>query len=652
MNTDQPTRVLLVEGPEPDRDLLWAFFNGIRCQVEMVTSLEAARDAFERNQHDLVVTDTRPPRGSGFDVVRELHELSQGLTPFLLISGTLSEEEALREVEDELQVIGLLRKPVFIVDLVYKLRSWLQLPEGEDFLELLGRLEPGDAGMTALDELLRDAGDLSRIPPGRVLYAVFETKRTGCLTVATSTGKVRFYFFRGEMVYLTSEREQDSLIHSMARRGMLEVLNLPPGDRPDNLEDEIGLLMATRALQPHKIPSVLEDLLLEILEGISAEQAGIFRLMPEDPPHRFMEAYSPIRLLLKLHLGLQAKLDTWLGHKPETQIVVRIPLSIDLVRWKLPSVEMRLASRLRTMVGRDVSVEDFLRVYGEGEAEQRDRVRAFLSLLTDVGYLDFRPPDFSSDDKLALQELLIEAHRIRRLNHFQLLRLRATDSEDKLKAAHLEAAKTYHPDRYFQRPERVRSVAAVIQSRYQDAYDTLHGEGSRKRYLASLGDGELEQAGVSSEELHDPRKGSVLAREAERFMKAAKWTEAEHYMREAIRYDSERAGYVASLGWIVFNLDSQANRASALDMFRQALAISNNCDRAHYYRGMLAKQDGNAAKAELHFSRALAANTDNFEAKREMRLLQRRTGGNGDEDKGGFLDSLFTRDLFGRKKKK
>jgi curved DNA-binding protein CbpA len=506
--------------------------------------------------------------------------------------------------------------------------------------------------VAALDEVLRDAGDLSRIPLSRVLYAVFETKRTGCLTVATATGKVHFYFFRGEMVYLTSEREQDSLIHSMARRGMLEVLNLPPGDRPDNLEDEIGLLMATRALQPHKIPSVLEDLLLEILEGIGRERSGIYRLLPADPPHRFMEAYSPVRLLRKLHLQHQATLDSYMGHKADSEIVVRIPLSIDLGRWKLPSIEQRLATRLRTMVGREISVEDFLRVYGEGEVEHKDRVRAFLSLLTDIGYLDFRPPAFSSEDKLALQELLVEAHRIRKLNHFQLLRVRATDPEDKLKQAHLAAAKTYHPDHFFQRPDRVRAVAAVIQGQYQEAHDTLKSEGGRKRYLASLGDGELEQAGVSAEELHDPKKASILMREAERFMKVAKWPEAEHYMREAIRYDSDRAGYVASLGWILFNLDPRGNRPAALDQFRQALEISNNCDRAHYYRGILAKQDGNASKAELHFSRALAANPDNYDAKREMRLLQRRGNGHGDEEKGGVLASLFARDLFGRKKKK
>jgi len=644
------TKVLLVQGPEPDRDLLWAFFNGVQCKLEMVTSLDAARDAFAAGQHDLVVTDVKPPRGSGFDVVRDLHEMSNKLTPFLFVSGTLSEEEAMRDLEPYLLVVGLLRKPIFIVDLVYKLRNWLKLPEGETFLDLLTRLEPGDAGVAALDDLLRDAGDLSRISLSRVLYAVFETKRTGRLTVATDTGKVHFHFFRGELVYLDSERPEDSLIQSMSRSGRLEVLKLPAEHRPTNLEEELGLLMATRALQPHEIPGVLEVLLVEVIESIAAAKSGIYRLQAADPPHRFMEAYSPIRLLLRTHAKRIHRLDEFLGHAKNSEIVVRLPLSIDLGRWKLPSMELRLASRLRSMVGHPVSVEDFMRVYGDSDEDQSPRVRAFLSLLSDLGYLDFRPADYSDEDRTLLQGLMAEAHRIGRLNHFQVLGVRATDPPEKAKAHHLDAAKKYHPDRFYQRPDRIAAVAEYIQGRYQGAYDTLTNENKRRGYVAGLSDSALEQAGVSATDLHDPAKASILWREAERFLAAGRWKAAEDYLSEALRFNSDRAVYHAAQGWVLFNLEPRRNRRVALDLIKRAIDMDNNCDRAHYYQGMIAKADGNLAKAELYFSRALTANSENFEAKREMRLIQRRTRDGGD-DGGGLLDSLFTKDIFGRKKK-
>lgn len=652
-NAHENTRVLLVQGPEPDRDLLWAFFNGIKCRLDMVTELEEAKKAFAEGRHDLVITDVKPPRGSGLDVVRELHDISDELTPFLFVSGTLTEEEVMRDLEPDLWVVGLLRKPFFIVDLVYTLRTLLKLPDTEEFLELMGRLEPGDAGVSGLDEVLRDAGDLSRVPLGRVLYAVFETKRTGNLTVATSTGKVHFYFFRGEIVYLVSERDEDSLIQSMSRRGMLEVLKLPPGDRPDNLEDEIGLLMATRTLLPHKIPEAVQALLTEVVSSISKQRSGIYRLQPEDPPHRFMEAHNPIRMLLKAHGEMARSEGEFLGHARDAQIVVRIPLSIDLARWKLPTVELRLAQRLRSMVGRGVSVEDFLRVYGEKDEDTVARIRAFLSLLTDMGYLDFRPPLHSKEDEQAIRDLLDESHRIRKLNHFQLLRVRFSDGEDKIKEVYLDAARKYHPDRFFNRPHRVSDLADVIQARYQAAYSVLSKEKKRKAYIAELSDGELQQAGVTSQDMHDPARATILWREGERFLKAGKWDAAVEYISEALRYDGNRAEYHAAMGWVQFNLDPVANRREAREMIRQAIAIDNHCDLAHYYQGMMAKAEGNLAKAELFFNRALTANPDNFDAKREMRLLQRRSSSSDSEApaSSGFLETLFTKDLFGRKKK-
>ena len=658
MTTSQDNkRVLLVQGPEPDRDLLWAFFNGIRCHLDMALTLEEAKAKFAEHQHDLVITDVKPPRGSGLEVVRQLHDMSRKLTPFLFVSGAMTEEEVLRDLEPDLWVVGLLRKPIFIVDLVYTLRSLLQLPESKEFLELMGRLEPGDAGVAGLDEVLRDAGDLSRVPLGRVLYAVFETKRTGRLTVATGTGKVHFYFFRGEVVYLVSEREEDSLIRSMSRGGRLEVLELPPGDRPDNLEDEIGLLMATRALLPHKIPEVVQVLLTEVIVSISQQRSGIYRLQPEAPPHRFMEAHNPIRLLLKAHEETARRKDQFLGHTRDAQIVVRIPLSVDLARWKLPSVELRLAQRLRSMVGRGVSVEDFLRVYGEQDQESVDRVRAFLSMLTAMGYLDFRPPLFSEEDEKAVKDLLKESHRIRKLNHFQLLRVRFSDPEDKIKKVYLDASRTYHPDRYFNRPQRLTDLADLIQGRYQDAYAALSREDKRKKYIAELSNGELEQAGVTTQDLHDPKRAVILWREGERFLRNGKWDAAADYVSEAIRYDGDRPEYHAAMGWIRFNLDPATHRGQALEMIRQAIQMDNHCDRAHFYQGMIAKAEDNLAKAELYFNRALTANPNNYDAQRELRLIQRRAGakssGNGDKvGNSGFFESLFTKDLFGRKKEK
>ncbi len=651
------TKVLIVQGAEPDRDLLWAFLNGIQCQVDTAPSLEEAEPLFEQHQHRLVIADVRPTRGDGLEVARRLHDLSKRLTPVLFVSGTASEEEVMRQADPYLQVIGLLRKPIFIVDLVYKIRQWIQMPEEATFLQLLERLEPGDAGISALDELLRTSGDLSRVSLARVLYAVFETRRTGCLTIASGDGFVRIYTHKGEIIYLESQRETDHLIASLRRQGRIDAARLPSEGDATTLQDQIGLLLATRAVAPHKVKDAVAHLLTEVVETLSDERSGIFRLEPIDPPARLDEPHSPLRILLGVHARKVARLDDPVGEMENSELVVRLPLGLDISKWMVPAMELRMLHRLRAMVGRPVVLGDFLRVYAEGDVENQRRLRALLDLLEDISYLDFRPSEFTKEDADTYRELLEEAFRIRHLDHFALLRVRANDSLEKLKQAYLDASRLYHPDRYYTRPQRVSDLAGFIQSRYQDAYEVLKHENKRKQYVSTLGDANLRRAGVSDKELHDPGRATIFWKEAERFMKVGKWEEAQKLLDEAIRFDPQKAIYLASRSWVVFNRDPKTNHKTAMEGLRRATDMNNNCDRAHYYMGMVAKNAGEHSKAELYFSRAIAANSENFEASREIRLLQRRAGANGGGSGSGSADTgstapkkSFLSGLFGRKK--
>lgn len=651
------TRVLIVQGAEPDRDLLWAFLNGIHCKVDVVPTLEDAQPLFEKHQHRLVITDVRPTRGDGLEVARRLHDISQRLTPFLFVSGTASEEEVMRQADPFLQVIGLLRKPIFIVDLVYKIRQWIQMPEETAFLQLLERLEPGDAGISALDELLRSSGDLSRVSLARVLYAVFETRRTGCLTIASGDGFVRIYTVKGEIIYLESQRETDSLIAALRRQGRIDNARLPSEGDATTLREQIGLLMATRTVAPHKIKDAVAQFMIEVVETLSAERSGIFRLEPIDPPAHLDEAHSPLRILLGVHARRVDRMPDPVGEMENSELVVRLPLGLDIARWKVPALELRMLHRLRAMVGRPVVLGDFLRVYAEGDVENQRRLRALLDLLEDISYLDFRPSMFTKEDADVYRELLEEAFRIRHLDHFALLRVRANDSLEKLKGAYLDASRLYHPDRYYTHPQRVSDLACFIQSRYQAAHEVLRDENRRKQYVSTLGDANLRRAGVSDRELHDPGRATIFWKEAERFMRARKWEEAQKLLDEAIRFDPQKAIYLASRSWVIFNRDPGDNQKPAMEGLRRAIDMNNNCDRAHYYMGMIAKHTGEHSKAELYFSRAIAANSDNFEASREIRLIQRRTategsggGGTKSDQPSGAPTKSFLSGLFNRKK--
>jgi hypothetical protein len=64
-------------------------------------------------------------------------------------------------------------------------------------------------------------------------------------------------------------------------------------------------------------------------------------------------------------------------------------------------------------------------------------------------------------------------------------------------------------------------------------------------------------------------------------------------------------------------------------MLDRAIAISERCERAFFWRGMLKKRLGKAESAYNDFRRAVDLNPRNIDAAREVRLHQMRRGQGG-----------------------
>jgi hypothetical protein len=61
-------------------------------------------------------------------------------------------------------------------------------------------------------------------------------------------------------------------------------------------------------------------------------------------------------------------------------------------------------------------------------------------------------------------------------------------------------------------------------------------------------------------------------------------------------------------------------------MLGKAIAMSERCERAFYWRGMLYKRIGKLDAAYRDFREAVELNPDNIDAVREMRLHNMRSG--------------------------
>src|SRR5437763_14472398 len=88
-------RVLQVEDSEPDAALILRYLekSGYNILSERVEDAEQMRQAFARQDWDVVIADYQLPQFDATAALRTLHECGQDI-PFIVVSGTIGEDSA------------------------------------------------------------------------------------------------------------------------------------------------------------------------------------------------------------------------------------------------------------------------------------------------------------------------------------------------------------------------------------------------------------------------------------------------------------------------------------------------------------------------------------------------------------------------------
>jgi curved DNA-binding protein CbpA len=191
---------------------------------------------------------------------------------------------------------------------------------------------------------------------------------------------------------------------------------------------------------------------------------------------------------------------------------------------------------------------------------------------------------------------------------------------EQVKTSFLGLAKRFHPDRL---PPALSALAPKMTAVFEairDAYEVLYDDTKRAAYLQDLRSKASAQAakpagGVDSNDLF--KMGEVLFRKRD-FAAAA-----DHFERA---YSAEpKAVYLAARAWAIY-MDPQrkADIPKTKQMMAEALKRDPNCDRAHYQLGVIARVEGDMARAERHFREAVRANPKHLEANQELRLIEMR----------------------------
>jgi curved DNA-binding protein CbpA len=240
------------------------------------------------------------------------------------------------------------------------------------------------------------------------------------------------------------------------------------------------------------------------------------------------------------------------------------------------------------------------------------------------------PPTLSPELSKRWREVLDRAARIDRADYFSMLDIARDAPHSEVNSAYFALAKRWHPDRLPAELAPIKAACARVFARMSEAHATLADDEKRKRYMQLLADGS------GSPEMQETVAKAVEAatnfQKAEVFFKRSDLAQAEAFCRKAVEADPTQADYHAFAAWLAALKPENQSPGKTLEcvaILDRAIALSDRCERAFFWRGMLHKRLGKPIAAFKDFRRAAELNPRNIDAAREVRLYRMRTGGRG-----------------------
>lgn len=212
-------------------------------------------------------------------------------------------------------------------------------------------------------------------------------------------------------------------------------------------------------------------------------------------------------------------------------------------------------------------------------------------------------------------------------NLFQVLGLEPSASTEEIQKAYVALAKIWHPDRLPAALTDVKAACATVFARLSEAHHTLTDRMRRAEYEKRMAGGAASDA--EKAEIVSVLEAATNFQKAEVFLRKNDLAQCEEYVRKAVQGDPTQANYLALLAWVeALRPENQTKEATEakIRMLDKAISLSEMCERAFFYRGLLHKRLDRAQHAMRDFKTAVDLNPRNLDAAREVRLYNMRTG--------------------------
>lgn len=210
-------------------------------------------------------------------------------------------------------------------------------------------------------------------------------------------------------------------------------------------------------------------------------------------------------------------------------------------------------------------------------------------------------------------------------DYFTRFQLPSTATREQIRQAYLQLVKCFHPDQVAPTQASLLPKVKEIFAAIQEAYETLHEDAKRKKYIDQLAVSQANppstKASSTNSDKPDPTQ---LAKQGEVFLKKKDYVSAATAFASAFQLSS-KAIHLTQEAWANYLDPEPKNDLQTIKRkLEQALKLESNCDRAAYSLGVICRVEGDLVKAERYFRSALHSNPRNSEAATELRLIEMR----------------------------
>ncbi|MBI5378660.1 MAG: DnaJ domain-containing protein [Nitrospirae bacterium] len=481
------------------------------------------------------------------------------------------------------------------------------------------------------------SGTLRQYPYPLLLRSLHADRQTGTLSLSRGEVRKRVFFREGEVIYATSNYDDDRLGEFLVKAGKITVEQY---DRSVALLKETGkqqgaILVELGYLTPKDLFQGLRLQIAEIAKGIFLWEEGDYNFFQGELPTDVLTLPVPFRRLLVEGIRTVQDFTRFRQGLPKPESLLRRTNASRAEEYPLEEAEQRILAltdggkTLREVCSASglMDYEAYKAVYFlihlgciEAESGVKSQESGVLDSQLSSGLEEIEQEAPETPATLADPELLEDLRKALRTlkgqDHYVTLGVKPSTSAKEIRRAYLRLAKSYHPDRYQHAASEIKLLAGEIFTAIAAAYHVLNDRAKRKSY-------DVARTSRSGEEDRGAAYSTRQAQEQflrgkDEFQKGNYWG-AEEFFKWAARMNPDNAVYQASLARAQSQIPGRLHQAE--EACRKAIALEPTNAEHHVLMGKIYGKAGLHSRAVTQFQEALNWEPEHPAALKELEAL-------------------------------